>query len=175
MSFGDICARTDPSTYSTIEWTIDCGWTTTPMRSTSTSKSHRASMTSRPLFIIVAESIVIFGPIFHVGWRSASSTVIAENVSKGRVRNGPPEAVRTRRRTSDGTPARRAWWSAQCSESTGRTAAPAVRAARMSGSPATTSVSLFARASVLPSLTASYAGTSPAEPTIPPRTTSTSG
>ena len=33
-------------------------------------------MTSSPLFIIVAESIVIFGPIFHVGWRSASSTVI---------------------------------------------------------------------------------------------------
>ena len=34
-------------------------------------------MTSRPLFIIVAESIVILGPIFQVGWASASSTVIA--------------------------------------------------------------------------------------------------
>ena len=32
-------------------------------------------MTSRPLFISVAESIVIFPPISHVGWRSASSTV----------------------------------------------------------------------------------------------------
>ena len=65
-------------------------------------------MTSRPLFIIVAESIVIFGPIFQVGWRRASSTVIAENVANARVRNGPPEAVRTSRFTSAGAPARRA-------------------------------------------------------------------
>ena len=32
-----------------------------------TPNSHRASMTSRPLFISVAESTVIFGPIRHVG------------------------------------------------------------------------------------------------------------
>ena len=37
-----------------------------PIR-TSTPNSHRASMTSRPLFISVAESTVIFGPMRHVG------------------------------------------------------------------------------------------------------------
>ena len=105
MSFGDICARTDPSTHSTIEWMIDWGWMTTPRRSGGTSKSQRASMTSSPLFIIVAESIVIFGPIFQVGWARASSIVIASNVSRGRVRNGPPDAVRTSRSTSEWTPA----------------------------------------------------------------------
>ena len=46
-------------------------------------------MTSRPLFIMVAESIVIFGPIFHVGCARASSIVIASNVSRRRSRNGP--------------------------------------------------------------------------------------
>jgi len=109
MSFGEICATTEPSTHSTIEWMIDCGWMTTPRRSGGTSKSQRASMTSSPLFIIVAESIVIFGPIFQVGWASASSIVIASNVSSGRVRNGPPEAVRTSRSTSEGRPQRSAW------------------------------------------------------------------
>ena len=108
MSFGDICATTEPSTYSAIEWTIDCGWRTMSIFRPGTSKSQRASMTSSPLFIIVAESIVIFGPIFHVGCRRASSTVIAGNVAKSRVRNGPPEAVRTRRFTSAWVPARRA-------------------------------------------------------------------
>ena len=33
MSLTDSCARTEPSTYSTIEWTIDCGWMTTSIRS----------------------------------------------------------------------------------------------------------------------------------------------
>ena len=39
------------------------------------SNSQRASMISRALFIIVAESIVIFWPIFQVGWSRASATV----------------------------------------------------------------------------------------------------
>ena len=37
------------------------------MRSAATSNSQRASITSSPLFISVAESIVIFGPIRQVG------------------------------------------------------------------------------------------------------------
>ena len=65
-------------------------------------------MISSPLFIIVAESIVILGPIFQVGCASASSTVIEEKEARSRSRNGPPEAVRTRRATSAGRPERSA-------------------------------------------------------------------
>ena len=43
------------------------------MWSASTPNSQCASMTSSPLFINVAESIVIFRPICQVGWRSAAS------------------------------------------------------------------------------------------------------
>jgi len=42
----------------------------------------------------VAESIVIFAPIDQLGCFSASSIVIEPNVSFGRLRKGPPEAVR---------------------------------------------------------------------------------
>ena len=58
-------------------------------------------MTSRPLFISVAESIVIFAPMFQVGCWSASATVALDIDSRSRVRNGPPEAVRIIRRTSE--------------------------------------------------------------------------
>ena len=44
------------------------------VRRRATPNSSWASITSRPLFISVLESIVIFGPIDHVGWASASST-----------------------------------------------------------------------------------------------------
>ena len=73
----------DPSTSSTIECTIDCGWTTHVDPSGATSNSQRASITSSPLFISVAESIVIFGPIRHVGWRSASSGVTRRKLARG--------------------------------------------------------------------------------------------
>ena len=50
-------------------------------------------MTSKPLFISVAESMVMRRPIFQVGWFNACSTVIEENCDFGVCRNGPPEAV----------------------------------------------------------------------------------
>ena len=53
-------------------------------------------MTSRPLFISVDESTVIFGPIDQVGWASASSTVTAASSARVRPRNGPPLAVSTK-------------------------------------------------------------------------------
>ena len=93
MSFFASCAISEPSTNSTNEWTADCGWMTTSIFSAGRSKRKCASMISRPLFIIVAESIVIFGPIFQVGCASASSTVIvvegrevalAEGAARGR-------------------------------------------------------------------------------------------
>src|SRR4029077_15324529 len=92
MSGFDSCALVAPSVNSTIECTIDCGCTTTSMRSKPTPNSSLASITSRPLFISVDESTVIFGPIDHVGWASASSTVAVDSRSAGPSRNGPPLA-----------------------------------------------------------------------------------
>ena len=62
-----------------------------------TPNSSWASITSRPLFISVLESIVILGPIDHVGCASASSTVTSASSSADRPRNGPPLAVSTMR------------------------------------------------------------------------------
>ena len=53
------------------------------MASAETPKSQCASMTSRPLFISVAESMVIFRPICHVGWRSAASGRTAPSAARG--------------------------------------------------------------------------------------------
>jgi hypothetical protein len=100
MSVTPSCASTVPSTSSTIECTIDCGWISTSMRPASTPNRKRASITSSPLFMSVAESIVIFGPMRQVGCASASSRVISRKLSRGRLRKGPPEAVSSSRRTS---------------------------------------------------------------------------
>ena len=43
--------------------------------STPKPNSQCASITSRPLFMSVAESMVIFAPMFQVGCRMASATV----------------------------------------------------------------------------------------------------
>ena len=67
MSGIDSCAMVAPSVNSTIEWTIDCGWTTTSIRSYDTPNSSCASITSSPLFMSVDESTVIFGPMLQVG------------------------------------------------------------------------------------------------------------
>ena len=50
-------------------------------------------MTSSPLFIRVALSMVILGPIFQVGWLRASSMVAAWMRARGQSRKGPPLAV----------------------------------------------------------------------------------
>ncbi len=86
-------ALTDPSTNSTAEWMTLWGWITTEIRSRPTSYSRSASMTSRPLFIMVAELIVILAPMRHVGCASAISGVTSASAARGVERNGPPEAV----------------------------------------------------------------------------------
>ena len=53
----------------------------------------RASISSRPLFIRVAESIVILAPIFQFGCLSASAFVLVRSCSVVMPKNGPPEAV----------------------------------------------------------------------------------
>ncbi len=121
MSGGLTWARVEPSTNSTIECTTDCGWTTTSIRSNPTPKSRWASITSRPLLTSVAEFVVTSGPMDQVGWARACSGPTSASEARSRPRNGPPEAVRTSRRTSAERPPRRHWASAECSESTGTT------------------------------------------------------
>ena len=50
-------------------------------------------MTSRPLFIIEAESMVIFWPMLQFGCLSACASVACSMSFAAQVRNGPPEAV----------------------------------------------------------------------------------
>ena len=92
MSGGDACAIVDPSTNSTIEWTTDCGWTTTWMRSNGTSKSRWASMTSRPLLTRVAELVVMTGPMAQVGCASACSGVTSASSSRASGRGTAPRS-----------------------------------------------------------------------------------
>src|SRR6056297_3250492 len=94
ISGGEACAIVEPSTYSTIECTMDCGCTTTEMSDKAKSNSKCASITSKPLFIKVAELIVTSGPMFHVGCASACEGVTASSSAALHPRNGPPDAVR---------------------------------------------------------------------------------
>src|SRR6266581_3283514 len=66
-------AITERSAYSTSEWMMLSRWTTTSIFEAGMSNSHRASTTSRPLFIRVAESMVILSPIFQFGCLRACS------------------------------------------------------------------------------------------------------
>ena len=75
MSGGLAWAIVEPSTNSTIEWTIDCGCTVTSIRSYGTSNSRCASITSRPLLTRVAEFVVTTSPMSQVGCASASAGV----------------------------------------------------------------------------------------------------
>src|SRR5665647_3818036 len=73
-------------------------------------------MTSRPLFISVAESMLILGPIDQVGCLSASSGVTAASSAAARPRKGPPEPVRrSSSSAAPSPPAAMHWNSALCS------------------------------------------------------------
>ena len=78
----------------------------------------------QPLFIRLAESMLIFDPIDQTGCAAASAGVAAAIRSRGQVRNGPPEAVRVIATTSSDRPGPSAWSRALCSESTGRISTP---------------------------------------------------
>ena len=148
MSGIESWAMVEPSVYSTIEWTIDCGWTTTSMWSrpmptpaspAGTPKSSWASITSRPLFMRVDESTVIFGPIDQVGWARASSTVTsassAARAAPERPAAGgehhpahPVRAVGVGAAAGTGAPR-------QCSLSTGTSSAPGASRAALHDRP----------------------------------------
>src|SRR3954469_4933990 len=166
MSGWPMCASDAPSLSCTSAWTIDCGCTTTSIRSSGTPKRCIASMTSRPLFISVAESIVIFPPMSHVGWASACSRVTFFRSAALRPRNEPPLAVSTSLSIVPGRcSAFTSWNRAECSESTGITCAPVASASAMTSSPPTTSDSLLASARSIPSPRVATLGPRPAEPT----------
>src|SRR4051795_3153972 len=145
---------------------IDCGCTTTSICSYGTPKRWCASISSRPLFMSVAESIVILPPIVHVGCASASSIVTFWSSSRERPRNGPPDAVSVSLSIVPGRRSLRiSWKSAECSESTGMIDAPVASASAMTSSPPTTSDSLFASARSMPSPSDATVGPRPADPT----------
>ena len=129
-------------------------------------------MTSRPLFMSVAESIEILPPMSQVGCASASSTVTSASSARVRPRNGPPDAVSTSLSTVPGRSPASSWCSAECSESTGRICAPVASASAMTSSPPTTSDSLLASARSIPSPSVATVGPRPAEPTSALRTRS---
>ena len=182
----DSWAMVDPSVYVTMEWTIDWGCTTTSMSSkpmptpcspAGSPNSSLASITSRPLFISVEESTVIFGPMLHVGWARASSTVTSARSALVRPRNGPPLAVRTSLATRGGPASsrdRRHWWRAPCSLSTGTSSAPGVRRARCTTGPPAMRDSLLASARRLPASNVASVTRRPANPTTPLTHTSAS-
>ena len=93
------------------------------------------------------------------GSRAAITSAVA-------VRNGPPLAVRMILATSSLRLPARHWKIALCSLSTGSRVAPLDCAASVISSPAVTSASLLASATVLPASTAAMTGRSPAQPTI---------
>ena len=95
-------ARVEPSTYSTMEWITDWGWTSTSIRPSGTANSRLASISSSPLFISVALSTEILAPMAQFGWRTASAGVAAAMRSSVQSRNGPPLAVRMMRATASG-------------------------------------------------------------------------
>ncbi len=157
-----------------------CGCTTTLICSGRALNSQRASITSSPLFIRLAESTEIFLPITQLGCATACAGVAAAMASADRVRNGPPEAVSH----SAFTPAcwksplksrGSAWKIALCSESIGSSSAPLAAMASMNSWPETTRVSLLASRMRLPACAAASVAGRPAAPTIAAIRVSTSG
>jgi len=142
------------------------------MRSSVTSNKCRASMISRPLFIIVALSTEILAPMFHFGCLTACSGVTVAMKARSRPRNGPPEAVSNSRRTPPGRLKSKHWKIAECSLSTGNNSAPPRLAKAVTSSPAQTRTSLLAKAMRAPRSIAAHTGGNPAAPTMPATTMS---
>ena len=131
--------------------------------------SSWASITSRPLFISVDESTVIFGPMLQVGWARASSTVTSASSSRGAA----PERAAAGGEHDAGHLAvgghrrRRHWWTAQCSLSTGTSSAPGVARSGCTTGPAAIRLSLLASARRLPARSVARVTGRPAKPTTP--------
>ena len=123
-------------------------------------------MISSPLFIMVAESMVIFAPMLQLGCRSASMTVTLRSSSVVLPKKGPPEAVRMSFLSALflGAPCKH-WKIALCSLSTGKSRTPFSRTASVTRSPPATKVSLLASAMSFFACTAAKVGCRPTMPT----------
>ncbi len=123
-------------------------------------------MSSRPLFIKVAESMVILAPMDQLGCFSASDGVARAASSRLLARNGPPEAVSVTFSTALAGAAESAWKMALCSLSMGSSSVPHRAASSMKKRPAATRHSLLASATRRPCPNAATVGASPATPTM---------
>ena len=93
MSVSWIKIFVNPFLNLTIACTYDLGCTNISILLYSKSNIFFASITSKTLFIIVAESIDIFFPIFQLGCFNAFLGVIFVNLFNGKWLKGPPDAV----------------------------------------------------------------------------------
>ena len=168
------CAKTDPSINSTSECTILWGCTTTSTCLIGKPKSQWASIISKPLLNMVAESIVIFCPIDHVGCFNACAKVTFSIAWALLCRKGPPDAVKMTFRTSFSFAPTRHWKMALCSLSTGNTCFFLFFASAITADPAKTKISLLATARSFPLRNAARAGAKPAVPTMATKTMSAS-
>ena len=163
-----------PSRKRTSACTTEVGWTTTSIRSYGSPKRKCASISSRPLFASVAESIVIFGPMLQVGCASASARrdvreLVARAAAERAARGGEDE----RARPDSSVAALEALEDARSARC--RPAAAGLRpapCAASASSPAATRLSLFASASVTPRSSAQSVAGRPAKPTTAFRTMS---
>ena len=137
---------------------------TTSIWSARTPNSQCASITSRPLFISVAESIVIFAP--HPPGRMAQRVGCGDvrQLESRRPRNGPPDAVRISRRISAAAPAVQALMNGVVLAVDRQDGHPVRRAASVTRPPAITRTSLFASAIVLPASMAASTASSAVGP-----------
>ena len=131
-----------------------------------TSKSHLASITSRPLLTIVAESMVILCPIDQFGCFRASSSFTSCICSLVYPLNGPPDAVSKILSIVLLSSPFKDWNMALCSLSTGKIFTLYSFARGIIICPAVTRVSLLARAISCPVFIASIVGIIPIMPTI---------
>ena len=165
----------EPSTNSTIECMILSAWTTISISLSSSSKKYFASMTSSPLFIMVAESIVTLLPIFQLGCFKACSGVMSLSSSLEVFLKGPPDAVKISLcilSFSNGFG--KHWKIALISLSTGKSLTLCFFAALCTREPHITKTSLFTKARSLPASIASSVGSKPMLPPMASRTSSAS-
>ena len=83
-----------------------------------------ASISSRPLFIMVALSTEILAPIFQFGCATACAGVLSAMAARSSVRKGPPDAVRMIFSMPSTRSKSKTWKMALCSLSTGSSVAP---------------------------------------------------
>jgi hypothetical protein len=122
-------------------------------------------MYSNPLFMRVALSMVIFGPIFQLGCASAFSAVASSLIlALDHPRKGPPEAVRMIFSTGLLSFPCKHCHMAECSLSMGVMRTPLSRALAIIRPPAVTRLSLLARAMFFPAAIAARVGAKPALP-----------